>query len=179
LQDFFSYPNLFESTFSNYIEHLSVLVNCIYWDDRYDRLLTKQQLKHLHSSGKRKLKVIGDISCDPNGGIEATYMGTEIENPIFMYHPIDDKYSFGHTGDGVLIMAVDILPSELPREASLFFSDALFNFIEPIATCDYDVSFNHIALPDPIKKALILLNGELTPDYLYLKNYLDKIKSSS
>jgi len=27
-------------------------------------------------------------------------------------------------------------------------------------------------LPDPIKKALILLNGELTPDYQYLKKHL-------
>ncbi|MDR0604656.1 MAG: hypothetical protein LBG80_10175 [Bacteroidales bacterium] len=179
LQDFFSNPKLFESTFSDYIEHLSVLVNCIYWDNRYDRLVTKKHLNHLYVEGKNKLKVIGDISCDPNGGIEATHTATEIENPVFVYNPFKDKYSFGHKGDGILIMAVDILPSELPRESSLFFSDALFNFIEPIANCDYNTAFKDIILPDPIKKALILLNGELTPDYQYLNKHLEKLKSSS
>jgi alpha-aminoadipic semialdehyde synthase len=174
LHDFFSCPELFESTFYNYVEHLSVLANCIYWDKRYERLVTKQHLKDLHLTGKKKLQVIGDISCDPNGGIEATYTGTEIENPIFMYHPLEDKHCFGHTGDGVLIMAVDILPSELPREASLSFADALFDFVEPIAACDYNTSFENILLPASIKKAMILLNGELMPDYQYLKHYLER-----
>jgi alpha-aminoadipic semialdehyde synthase len=179
LQDFFSKPELFESTFFNYIEHLSVLVNCMYWDDRYDRLVTKQHLKYLHALGRKKLKIIGDISCDPNGGIEVTHRGTEIENPVFMYHPLEDKHCFGHTGDGVLIMAVDILPSELPRESSLSFANALFNFIEPISCCNYDTSFENIALPAPVKKALILLNGELTPNYQYLKKHLEKLTSHS
>jgi alpha-aminoadipic semialdehyde synthase len=172
LQDFFNKPELFESTFSQYVEHLTVLAHCSYWDNRYERLVTKQKLRELHTENKQKLLVIGDISCDPNGGIEATPIGTEIENPIFVYDPVTDKPVFGHTGDGVLIMSVDILPSELPRESSLSFADALFDFIEPIASCDYNTDFENIALSNPIKKALILLNGELTPEYQYLKEYL-------
>jgi len=172
LQDFFDKPELFEGTFSQYIEHLTILAHCSYWDDRYDRLVTKQNIRELHSSNKQKLQVIGDISCDPNGGIEATHTGTEIDDPIFVYDPVNDKHSFGYQGDGVLIMAVDILPSELPNEASISFADALMPFIEPIAACDFNTNFENIALPKPIKKALILLNGELTPNYQYLKKYL-------
>jgi alpha-aminoadipic semialdehyde synthase len=173
LQDFFDKPELFEGTFLQYIEHLTVLTHCSYWDNRYERLVTKQKLKELHEKNKQKLLVIGDISCDPHGGIEATHIGTEIENPIFVYDPMNDKPVFGHKGDGILIMSVDILPSELPREASISFSNALFDFIEPIAACDYNTSFENIILPEPIKKALILLNGKLTPDYQYLKKYLN------
>ena len=172
LQDFFDKPELFEGTFAQYIEHLTVLTHCSYWDNRYERLVTKQKIRELHAENKKKLVVIGDISCDPHGGIEATHIGTEIENPIFVYDPMNDKPVFGHEGNGILIMSVDILPSELPREASVSFSNALFDFVEPIASCDYNTDFEDIALPEPIKKALILLNGELTPDYQYLKKYL-------
>ena len=175
LHDFFNKPELFKSVFSKYVEHLTVLVNCSYWDNRYEPLVTKKHLRHLHSTNSKKLTVIGDISCDVNGGIEATHTGTEIENPIFVYDPMTDTPEFGHTGNGVLIMAVDILPSELPREASISFADALIDFIEPIVSCDYNTEFDNIKLPTPIKKALILLQGELTPDYQYLKKYLVSI----
>ncbi|MDR1878763.1 MAG: hypothetical protein LBQ64_04280 [Bacteroidales bacterium] len=174
LQDFFSQPELFESTFSDYVEHLTVLVNCIYWDNRYDKMVTKKHLARLYEQQKKKLKVIGDISCDPNGGIEATHTSTNIENPVFVYNPSSDKHVFGHTGEGILIMAVDILPSELPFEASVDFADALMEFVDPIASCDYQSDFESIALPDPVKRAMILHRGKLTPSYRYLQAHLDK-----
>jgi len=36
----------------------------------------------------------------------------------------------GYEGDGILDMAVDILPSELPRDSSIGFGDILYNFCE-------------------------------------------------
>ncbi|MGM0613896.1 MAG: hypothetical protein ACQESM_10335, partial [Bacteroidota bacterium] len=70
-------------------------------------------------------------------------------------------------------MAVDILPSELPRESSISFGDALVDFVPAIATADYNSSFMELQLPNPVKKALILYRGEFTPDYKYLEQYLD------
>jgi alpha-aminoadipic semialdehyde synthase len=78
----------------------------------------------------------------------------------------------GFKGDGILVMAVDILPSELPREASETFSQALLNYVVPIAEADYNVSFEDLDLPAPIKRAVILLNGQLTPEFEYIKQYL-------
>jgi len=77
---------------------------------------------------------------------------------------------WGFKGDGILIMAVDILPSELPRESSQTFSDALIDFMPEIAAADFNVAFDELKLPYPIKRALILHNGKLTPEYQYLKN---------
>lgn len=172
LHTYYSNPEKFRSKFEKYIPHIDMLINCIYWDARYPRIVTKEYLKKLFADGKPKLKVIGDISCDPNGSVECTAKGTEIEDPIFVYHPDSMTYTMGHKGDGVLVMAVDILPSELPRDSSAGFADVLINYVKAIADCDYEEDFQKLDLPFAIKTALILHRGELTPQYKYLEEYL-------
>jgi alpha-aminoadipic semialdehyde synthase len=115
---------------------------------------------------------VGDITCDPDGSVEITHRGTEIENPVFVYNPFTRQPSDGFKGDGLLVMAVDILPSELPRDASQFFSEVLWRYVLPIAQADFSQPFEKVKLPNPVKKAVILHNGELTPDYEYMKEYI-------
>ncbi len=172
LQEYYDHPELFKSKFEPYIPHLTILMNCMYWDDKYPKIVTKDYLEDLYEEGKPKLTVIGDVTCDPDGSIECTHKGTEIEDPVFVYDPLTRKPTMGFKGDGVLVMAVDILPSELPRESSQTFSDALVGFMPEIASADFNVTFEDLKLPYPIKRALILHNGELTPEYEYLKKYL-------
>ncbi len=172
LRDYYAHPEKYENQFEKYVPHLSILMNCMYWDDRYPRIITKDFLEKLYKEGEPRLKVIGDITCDPDGSIECMHKGTEIENPVFVYDPGKRKPIYGFKGDGILVMAVDILPSELPRDSSLAFSSALEPFIPSIMKADYNKSFEDINLPGPIKRAMILHKGELTPDYEYLKDYV-------
>ncbi len=172
LQEYYDHPELFRSKFEPYIPHLTILMNCMYWDDKYPKIVTKDYLEDLYEKGNPKLTVIGDVTCDPDGSIECTHKGTEIEDPVFVYDPFTRKPTMGFKGDGVLVMAVDILPSELPRESSQTFSDALIDFMPEIASADFNVPFEDLKLPYPIKRALILHNGELTPEYKYLNKYL-------
>lgn len=172
LQEYYQNPERFEDQFEKYIPHTTVLMNCMYWDDRYPIIVTKDYLEKLYKDGNLKLTVIGDVTCDPDGSIECTHKGTEIEDPVFVYNPFTRKPEMGFKGEGILVMAVDILPSELPREASQTFSDALIGFIPEIANAKFDVPFEQLDLPYPIKKALILHNGKLTPEYEYLKESL-------
>lgn len=172
LHDFFANPQDYVSKFEQYIPHLSVLMNCMYWDTRGPRIVTKEYLKKLFSKGQPKLTVIGDITCDPNGSIECTHDGTHIEDPLFVYDPITDTYKMGYEGRGILDMAVSILPSELPRDSSYSFGDMLINFIKPIANADYDQPFEDLDLPRAIKKGMILHKGEFTPEYKYLENFI-------
>ncbi|MBI9034636.1 MAG: hypothetical protein JEZ03_09225 [Bacteroidales bacterium] len=174
LRDYYAHPEKYENQFEKYIPHLSILMNCMYWDDRYPRIITKDFLEELYINGEPRLKVIGDITCDPDGSIECTHKGTVIENPVFVYDPIQRKPIDGFKGNGVLMMAVDILPSELPRDSSLAFSSALEPFIPAIMNADYKKSFEDINIPGPVKRAMILHKGELTPDFLYLKKHLYK-----
>lgn len=172
LQDYYSHPEKYKNQFEKYIPHLTVLMNCMYWDDRYPRIITKNYLEKLYSDGNPKLTVIGDVTCDPDGSIECTHIGTEIEDPVFVYNPETRKPNMGFDGKGLLIMSVDILPSELPRESSISFGDALEKYVNDIVCADYRVDFKSLNLPKPIKKAMILHKGELTPDFKYIAEYL-------
>jgi len=172
LQDYYSHPESYRSKFEQYLPCISMLINCVYWDSRYPRLVTKEAVKKLFAQGRPKLTVVGDISVDVEGSVECTMKTATIEKPIYVYHPDTDTVTDGHDTEGLLIMAVDILPAELPRDASESFGDVLINFIKPIADADFDEPFEDLDLPRAIKKALILHNGELTPDYGYLEKFL-------
>ncbi len=173
LQDYYTHPENYKGVFEKYIPHLSMLINCMYWDERYSKLITKDYLKKLYSKGRPKLDLVGDISCDIDGSVECTVKPAKIEDPIYVYNPFTDQATSGYEGEGILDMAVDILPSELPRDSSLGFSDVLVNFVKPIAIADYQLPYEEIDLPKAIKKALILLRGELTPSYKYLEEHLE------
>jgi alpha-aminoadipic semialdehyde synthase len=163
----------YRSVFDRYLKDLSVLVNCIYWDGRYPRLLTLDQCRALWAPGRSpKLKVIGDITCDVNGSVECTVRPTDPGNPVYVYEPGTGSAKDGFAGDGPVMMAVEILPSEIPRESSIDFSRVLKPFLPHLAEADLSKPFAALALPPELKRAVIVYRGELTPDYAYLKAFL-------
>lgn len=173
LQDYYNHPEKYRSQFEKYVPYLTALMNCIYWEKKYPRLITKAYLKRLYGSEEQpRLRVIGDISCDIEGAIECTLHCTEPDNPVFVYDPFTDRTIPGYEGRGPVVLAVDILPSELPREASADFSQVLLDYIPAIAKADYSVPFDQLNLPPEIKRAVIAYRGELTPDYRYLEKFL-------
>jgi alpha-aminoadipic semialdehyde synthase len=172
LQDYYDHPEKYRGTFSGHVPYLSILMNCIYWDKQYPRLVTKELVKGMFAKGEPRLKAIGDISCDIEGAIEFTLKATELDEPTFVYDPLEDKIQDGIEGRGIVIMAVDNLPCELPKESSKSFGDSLFEFVPSIAKADFSVDFDELALPPPVKKAVILHHGKLTPDYEYMKRFL-------
>lgn len=174
LQDYYAHPERYRARFPVYLPYLTVLVNAIYWEPRYPRLVTKADLTRLFSQTEHpRLRVIGDISCDIEGGIECTVKCTDPGNPVYVYDPLTEQITDGYAGKGVVVLAVDILPTELPREASVDFSAVLKQFAPVIACADYTVPFEELALPPEIKRAVIAYQGELTPNYQYLKRYLE------
>lgn len=172
LQHYYKNPDLYQSNFDRFIPKLSVLVNGMYWDARYPRLITKEHLKEMYSAGEPKLKVIGDITCDVDGSIESTVKAAPVEDPVFVYHPETDTITSGFDGNGIQMMTVDILPTELPRESTIAFGDALMPYLEAIAQADFSKPFMHPDLPGPILRGMILYQGELTPDFKYIERYL-------
>jgi saccharopine dehydrogenase (NAD+, L-lysine-forming) len=172
LQEFYSHPERYSSQFDSFLSKLHVLVNCTYWEPRYPRLVTADAIEELDASGQLTLRVIGDIACDVEGAIEITVKATEPDDPVYVYEPGTRSIHSGVEGNGPVILAVDILPSELPREASTYFSGILKSFIPQIATADYGVEFSALSLPSELKRALICHRGELAPDYRYLERYV-------
>jgi len=176
LQDYYKHgKERYESQFARYLPHLTVLMNCILWSDKYPRMVTRKDVRELweRSGGKPRLRIIGDISCDINGAIEFTVQATTPENPSFVYDPLTGQVTPGYQGRGVVVMAVDNLPTELPRESSTSFSETLKRFIPAIVKADYSVPFEELDLPPEVKNAVIVYQGQLTPNYQYLKQYLE------
>jgi len=79
----------------------------------------------------------------------------------------------GVEGHGPVVMAVEILPSKLPREASAYFSTILKRFVPTIAHADYSCDFEGLDLPPELKRAIIVYRGALTPAYQYLEQHLN------
>lgn len=172
LNDYYENPQNYRNQFDKYVPHISVLMNCMYWDENYPKLITKKDFAEMYTGKKPKLIAVGDVTCDVNGSVECTVKSTPIEDPIFVYNPFTKDIEMGYEGTGILDMAVDILPSELPRDASHEFGNALMDFVKPIAYADYKKDYVEVDLPMPIKRALILHKGKLTPPYEYIKEYL-------
>lgn len=174
LQDFYrNGEKKYKSIFEPYLECLTLLINGNYWDERYPRILPISFCRELwRKNSQPRLKVIGDISCDINGSIECTAKPAYPDNPVYVFNPETGEATDGFSGHGPVIMAVEILPTEIPRESSIYFSGVLKQYMSRVANADWQADFEDLDLPPAIKRAVILHRGELTPDYQYLEQYL-------
>jgi alpha-aminoadipic semialdehyde synthase len=173
LRDYYDYPAKYRPVLARYLPHLTVLVNCIYWDPRYPHFVSKRDLGALYRGEEApRLRVLGDISCDVEGGIEATVKTTAPDSPIYVYDVGRGVAVDGVAGRGPVILAVYNLPAELPRDASAYFGRQLEPYAAPVARADWGAGFGAAELPAPVKAATILYRGEFTPPYQYLERYL-------
>ncbi len=173
LEDYYDHPEKYESAMKDHLCHLDILVNCIYWTEDYPRLVTRAYLRdQIKKKRPSKLAVIGDISCDIKGAIEITRESTMPDNACFTYSARTDRYEDSIVKDGITVMAIDNLPCEFSKESSIFFSNVLKKFAKDIVTADFNLSFDRLALPYPVKRALILHKGEFTEEYEYMKKFI-------
>ncbi len=173
LQDYYQHPENYEPQFSQYLPYLTLIVNATYWDSRYPKFVTWENLKQLYeSSDSPKLSGIADITCDINGSIECNVKATDSGMPAYRVLPLEQKTEDGHKGDGIVLLAVDNLPAELPRDASAFFSRQLSPFVPGIVNADFSKPLEESGLPEEIKRAVIVYNGVLTDAFKYLEQHL-------
>ncbi|KAJ0981012.1 hypothetical protein J5N97_009267 [Dioscorea zingiberensis] len=168
--DYYAHPEHYDPVFHEKIApYASVIVNCMYWEKRFPRLLSTKQLQELMKKGCPLLG-ISDITCDIGGSMEFVNRTTSIECPFFRYDPCTDSYHDDMEGDGIVCLAVDILPTEFPKEASRHFGDILSQFIGTLAS-----SKNIADLPSHLQRACIANGGALTPLY----EYIPRMRNSS
>ncbi len=174
LKDYYEHPEEYRSVFMDYVPNLNVLVNCIYWTIRYPRLITLDDFHAMFSGPTAPaLRVIGDISCDIDGSIEATVKATSVDSPMFVYDPVTGKATDGVDGRGVVIMSIENLPCEIAREASSDFSRVLTPFVPEISRANFDLPRESTGLSREIWDAVILKKGLLTPSYQYINQFLN------
>ncbi|MFT7618204.1 MAG: alanine dehydrogenase [Planctomycetota bacterium] len=169
MDEYHTKPELYESAFADHLDHLSMIVTGHFWDVQFPRLVTKDDVAALFErTSDPNLQVIGDVSCDPEGGIEVTLKATYPDNPCYVYHSQSRTMTDGFEGEGLVIMAVEILPTELALDSSQVFSKALRDFLPDVLNTDFSASFESLGLPAPFKRAVIAHQGQLVPEWQHL-----------
>ena len=172
LEEYFRHAELYEGAFERWLPRLSVLLNCVFWDAQYPRLVTKAAVRRLFAAAPPLLRVIGDVSCDIEGSVELTVKETHIDDPVYVYDPESGSIADGVAGRGPVVLAVGNLPCELSRESSEAFSAALSPFGPALAGADFSVPYAQLALPPELRRALILHHGEFTPGYENMRRFV-------
>ena len=111
-----------------------------------------------------KIRTVADISCDIDGPVASSIRCSSISDPIYGYNPDTETEDDFRKQDVITVMAVDNLPCELPKDASVGFGQNLLKYIMPnLITVD---------LNNVIERATICENGKLKNRYKYLESYV-------
>ena len=158
LKHFIEFPREYESKTYEYLKVSDLFISAHYWDPSSPKIFTKEQMKNFS-----KLKIIGDITCDVDGSIPTTIKSTTIEEPNFFLNT--EIFSETEKADGNLaIMAVDNLPSELPRDSSTEFGNGIVNEVIPYILEKDD---------GRILNSTITAEGRFLKKYNYLNEYIN------
>ena len=74
-----------------------------------------------------------------------------------------------------MVMAVDNLPASLPVDASRFFGQSLVPFVQELADAAQagpSLSFDALSLSSPLERAWVLHQGQFTPPFEYMREYV-------
>jgi len=174
LQEYYDHPDRYRAAFFGHVPYLTVLMNCIYWEPKYPRLVTCGQLGELFGQSEPpRLRVIGDITCDVGGSIECTVRATEPGDPVYVYDTVSGDDPSGVEGTGPVVLACDILPCELPVDSSRHFSGMLSPWIPGLAGANFSAELADSGLPPELQRATILYRGALTERYEYMREFVD------
>lgn len=170
-EQYYETPDQYEPTFQdNILPYSTIVINCMYWDARFPRLFTQEDIHRHVMQGSDRLLGVCDITCDADGSVP-TRQFTSIEQPFFVYNALTESASACLDDPGVLFHAVDHLPSELPREASEHFGNCLLQYLPFLVAKHAPVKLgtgDTASWPAPIRGAVIAEGGELIREYQYI-----------
>lgn len=173
---YYSQPDDYEPIFQDTVlPYATVVLNGMYWDARFPRLFSTQDLHRHAVNGRDKLLGVCDITCDADGSVP-TRQFASIEQPFHILNAMTEQISPCLDDPGILFHAVDHLPSELPRESSEHFGDCLLPFLPslasdlaPLSPLPGDALAGSESLPMQIRGAIITEGGQLARDYRYIQ----------
>ena len=159
---FFENPVGHYSTFMKYAQVADLYVACHYWENRSPFIFSRKDMQNPNW----KISIVADVSCDIDGPVACTLRPSTIANPFYGYDPKTQKEVDFQSANSIGVMAVDNLPCELPKDASMEFGKMFIDFVlEPLTGNDPE---------GIIYRASETINGKLTPHFEYLQDYLEE-----
>ena len=160
-QDFYQNPEAYVSDFERFTKVSDVFMAGHFHGNGAPDILTNEMLR----AHDNKIQVVADISCDVAGPIACTTKASTIADPFFGYLPSEHKeVSYTHPAS-ILVMSVDNLPCELPRDASEGFGETFMDHVIP--------AFFNNDKDGILARAKMTENGKLTPRFAYLQDFVD------
>lgn len=160
-KDFYQNPQEYTSNFERFTKVSDMYIAGHFHGNGAPDILTNEML----NASDCKIKVVADVSCDVAGPIACTLKASTIADPFFGYLPFENKeVPYTHPGS-IMVMSVDNLPCELPKDASQGFGEMFMQHVIP--------AFFNGDKDGILQRAKITENGKLTPRFQYLQEYVD------
>ena len=163
LMHFFNHPELYENAFQPFAKSADLLIASAYWDPKAPVLFTADEAKSIDFN----ISVISDITCDIEGSIPSTKKASTIDDPFYDYNTETEEMEPAFSNKkNISVQAVDNLPCELPKDASLDFGR---NLIDKVFPSLFGEDVDGIVM-----RASITKNGKLTERFSYLQDFADE-----
>jgi alanine dehydrogenase len=159
--DFYKYPENYESDFMRFAMVTDFFIAGHFYGNGAPYLFTREDAK----SKDFNIQFVADISCDVDGPVASTIRSSTIADPIYGYNPITESEVNYKDKDAIVVMAVDNLPCELPKDASEGFGEL---FLEHVIPAFFNKDKDGI-----LERAKMTENGKLTDRFSYLQAYVD------
>lgn len=160
--EFYKDPTDYVSDFERFTKVSDMYIAGHFYGNDAPVILSADMLK----APDNKIKIVADISCDIDGPVACTLRASTIAEPFYGYHPYEMKEVDMFHPAAIVVMAVDNLPCELPKDASEGFGDM---FLENIIPAFYNNDKDNV-----LKRAQITDNGRLTDRFKYLTGYINE-----
>ncbi len=158
-EDFYKNPKDYKSDFERFTKVSDIFIAGHFHGNDSPDILTQAMLNAVDC----KLKIVADISCDVAGPVACTLRASTISEPFYGYLPhSNQEVAVSHPG-AIVVMAVDNLPCELPKDASEGFGEMFLKHVIP--------SFFNNDADAVLARAKITENGKLTDRFAYLSEF--------
>ncbi|WP_439127588.1 NAD(P)-dependent oxidoreductase [Polaribacter sp.] len=159
--DFYKHPEAYEANFMRFAEVTDFFIAGHFYGDGAPYLYTREDAK----SNNFNIKYVADISCDIDGPVASTIRPSTIAEPLYGYNPATEKEVDFKDKNAIVVMAVDNLPCELPKDASEGFGEM---FLENVIPAFFNNDKNGV-----LERAKMTENGKLTARFSYLQDYVN------
>lgn len=159
--DFYKNPKEYTSDFERFANVSDIFMAAHFYGNDAPIILTRDMLM----SKDNAIKIVADISCDVDGPIACTIKASTIAEPLFGYYPSENKEVDIFHPAAIVVMSIDNLPCELPKDASEGFGEMFMQHVIP--------AFFNGDKDGILERAKITENGKLTPRFEYLHDYVE------
>lgn len=159
--DFYNHPEKYESDFMRFAMVTDFFIAGHFYGNGAPYLFTREDAKLKDF----KIKFVADISCDVDGPVASTLRASTIADPIYGYNPETEAEVDFKDEKAIVVMAVDNLPCELPKDASEGFGELFLKHVIP--------AFFNDDKDGVLERAKMTENGKLSERFSYLQDYID------